>query len=296
MAVGIGLAAVGIVTSLWGGYKSSQASRLGGSLARDAAYANAEDALALGELNANYVMQAAENNARSILTIGEVNANYVERSTQRNMMLFGLEADEDVRRFVRYEKVTAGAIRTMAGAAGVQTNTGSPLYYLNDQMNEGIRQRKFMTNKHLLTLWRMEQEGSDQAYIYRVTARENANVTLANAALQAEVTIAESLARAEAERRGGDIAYKTGQAQASAAMWQGVAGAVNAGIGAYSAFASPTPTTGVPKYISSSTQPALGNSGFATTQGINQFGSNFAAGLDIPGVGNGGYSLRMPRI
>jgi regulator of protease activity HflC (stomatin/prohibitin superfamily) len=87
-----------------------------------------------------------------------------------------------------------------------------------------------MLNKHLQTLWTMEQEGSDRAYIYRLTAGENAKVTVANAELSARVTIAEAEARSASMERGGDIAYETGNANASAAMWGGIGNAI-AGIG-----------------------------------------------------------------
>mgnify|MGYP001812600627 CR=1 FL=1 len=201
-------------------------------------------------------------------------------------MLYGMQADEEVRRHIYAEKMTAGSIRAMAGAAGVQTNTGSPLYYLNAQINEGLNQRQFMLNKHLQTMWTMDQEGQDKAYIYRLTASENASVIMANAELQAGVALAEAQARADAMRRSGDVAYETGQAQGSAAMWGGLGNAIGTGITGYQMGFFGAPPTSINQSFNSSSMfgtsnPYLGgwnqsqnwNSSFAPGTGYLAFGA-----------------------
>jgi len=198
-------------------------------------------------------------------------------------MLYGMQADEEVRLFTRYQKKQAGAIRAMPGAAGVQTNTGSPLYFLNAEIDEGIRQKRFMLNKHLQTLWTMEQEGSDRAYIYRLTASENANVTVANAELSAGVTIAEAEARAASMERGGDLAYETGNANASAAMWGGVGNALTGISNAAQLWPSAPPPATLPQNLNM-TNPT----GFNNTIGWMNPAANFT-GLGNSSMFGGGW-------
>ena len=228
-----------IVWDLFSGYKKSEDYKQAGESAKWASYQNAGDLINMGHINAEAMMAAAHNTAGSILRIGEYNASAVERATERNLKLYGMQADEEVRRHVYAEKYTAGSIRAMAGAGGVQTNTGTPLHYLNSQIDEGLRQRVFLQDKHKQTMWTMEQEGKDKAWIYRVTAQENANVILSNAELQAGVALSEAQMRAAAMQRSGDQAFYQAEASASSALWGGLGNAVMTGISGFSNFGNP---------------------------------------------------------
>ncbi|MCP3868903.1 MAG: hypothetical protein GY703_12560, partial [Gammaproteobacteria bacterium] len=135
------LVAAMAVSSLYSGYSASKAAKKGGAAAREAAFANAADIRGFGEFNSANILGVGAVNAAAIRDVGEINAEYIERSTERNIMLYGLQADEDVERHVRAEKQVAGDIRARASGSGIQVNRGSPLQFLNAQVDEGIRQR-----------------------------------------------------------------------------------------------------------------------------------------------------------
>ncbi len=229
------------VASLYSGYKSSQAQREGGEAAREASYLNASDLRDLAHSNASAYRAAGAVNAGAIRTIGEANALAVENKTARNILLYGLQATEDRRRHVLNEQLTAGTIRAMGGASGVQTNTGSPLHYLNAQVDLGIRERRYGDIKAYWTVRNMKEEGEEQAHVIRLTADQQAMVTEYNASLQAELSLAESLRQATAMERSGDVQAATGAAQGSAAMWGGIGNAVGAGADAYSSYVNQPP-------------------------------------------------------
>jgi hypothetical protein len=229
------LGIIGIGTSLFSGYKSSSALKSSSKAAREAAYANAEDLRALAESNSGAYREAGAYNANSIRYVGEANALAVENATTRNMFLYGMQADEDRRRHILQQKLTAGTIRAMVGASGVQTNTGSPLHYLNSQIDLGIRERRYGDLKAYWTLRTMFEEGEERASVIRLTADQQADVTEYNANLQAEMSYAEAMRQATAMERSGDVTMATGNAQASAAMWGGLSNALGAFSTAYNA-------------------------------------------------------------
>ena len=235
------LAGGSAAASIYGGYKSGQAAKEGGEAARDASYANAADLREFSGINADLLLGAAGRNAQAQMTIGEANAGAIERAVTRNLMLYGLQAGEEVRRHKYGERMSAGRIRAMVGAAGVQTNTGTPLAFLYSQVDEGIRQRKFMETKHAQTMWTMAEEGKDRAGVTRLTASENAAVIMSNAEAQAAVSVLDAERQASSMERSGDIGALTGAAQGSAAMISGFANALGSIGAAYSSFnTSPT--------------------------------------------------------
>lgn len=225
--------------SLLQGYFGSKAAKASGRAQQEAAYANAADLREFAGINANLLLGAANRNAEAQLVIGEANASAVERATLRNLMLYGMQADEEIRRHIYGERMAAGRVRAMVGAAGVQTNTGTPLMFLYEQVDEGIRQRKFMVAKHDQTMWTMAEEGKDKAGIMRLTASENAAVIMSNAEAQAHVSVLDAERQAKSLERSGQVAYATGQAQGTAALLSGIAGAVGS-YAQWSAANSPT--------------------------------------------------------
>lgn len=166
----------------------------------------------------------------------------------------------------------------MAGAAGVQTNTGTPLHYLNAQVDLGIRERRYGDLKAFWTLKNMEEEGADRAGITRLTASEQASVMEYNAAMQAEMMLAESQARAAATERQGDLAYDQGQAQASSMLWGGISNAFSGFANTYNAMGGSWP------WQAGGTGSTYNYSGSAFNQS-SSFGSTYAPGF-APG---GGY-------
>jgi hypothetical protein len=270
MPLALGFAFATAVTSLYSGYKSASALTRGGQLAREAAYANAADLRELAAFNSAGYREAGAVNAGAIMTVGEANALAVENATARNLLMYGMQAGEDRRRHLIQERMTAGQIRAMAGASGVQTNTGSPLHYLNAQVSLGIRERRFGDIKAYWTLRNMYEEGTEQAAVIRLTAEQQAMVTEYNAELQAEMSYAEAMRQATAMERSGDINAAVGAAEGSAAMWGGISNALQAGVGMYRAFGGLTP----------------GGLGGGTTSGAYSFGmSSFS---QSPGWYQGG--------
>jgi len=225
--------AVLAAASLFSGYSASQSAKKGGAAAKDAAFANAADIRGFGEFNAGNILNVGAVNAQAIVDVGEVNATYIERSTERNIMLYGLQADEDVNRHIRAEKQVAGDIRARASGSGIQVNTGSPLQFLNTQVDEGIRQRDYMILKHTETIFTMAEEGKDKAFVTRFTSEKNAEVTMANAEANAAMALANAELSATQQERSGELAQTAGAIAGQQAMIQGITGAISAGVGSY---------------------------------------------------------------
>ena len=235
MPLDIALAVGSSLVSLFGGYSASKSAKRYGKLAREAAYANASDLRGFGEFNAANIAAVGAINAGAIIDVGEANATYIERSTERNLYLYGLQAGEDVRRHLTAERQVAGDIRARASGSGIQVNTGSPLQFLNAQVDEGITQRKYMVLKHTETIQSMGEEGADKAFVTRYTAEKNAEVTMANAEANASMALANAELAASQSERSGDLAQQSGQVAGSAAMIQGIGSAVSLIGNAYSA-------------------------------------------------------------
>lgn len=204
------------------GYSSSRVYRAQAEAMR----ANAADLRALAEQNYDAYLKAGNVNADAVLKVGEANALAIERATARNMHMYALQADEDRRRFVINQKITAGAIRAPVGAAGIQINTGSPREYLVDQVKLSIRERRFGDIKTYWTLRNMFEEGEDRAYVTRLTAEQQARVIQTNASIQAEMSLADAERQAKAMERGASVASKTASAIMTNAALDAIASVV----------------------------------------------------------------------
>ena len=200
----------------------------GGQLSKDASYANAADAERLGALNAGAITGAASNNASMMREIGYANANAIADATKHNLQMYQIQSQEELRLHKRDQRWHAGEIRAMQASTGVQIGTGSPLAYLNSEITKGIQEQHFMETRDNWTMLGMTDEGLKQSLLTVKSANYNAKVTQDNAALQAQVTIAESIAQAAAMRRQGDISAQVGVANAQAARANGTAGAIGA--------------------------------------------------------------------
>ena len=271
--------------SLFTGYKQSKAYEKGGEAAKWAAYLNASDLRDLALFNSSGYREAGSVNANAIRVIGEANALAIERATARNVMMYGIQAGEDRRRHILQERLTAGSIRAMPGGAGVQTNTGSPLHYLNAQVDLGIRERRFGDIKAYWTIRNMSEEGADRAYVTRLDAEQRAFVTEYNAELQAEMSYLEAMRQATAMERSGDVQQATGSANASAAMWGGIGNALSAGLSAYTSMGGTFPWT-------SPTSGAYNYSGSSYRNASNPWG--YSSGYNPTGMGPAGSLYNTP--
>ena len=286
------LAIGSMVGSLWGGYQRKKAADAGGQAAYDAAFANASDLRNFAGFNADAILGAAGRNAQAQLTIGEANASAIERATARNLMLYGMQADEESRRHIYGEKMIAGRIRAMVGATGVQTNTGTPLMFKYSQIDEGIRQRRFMEMKHYQTMWTMTEEGKDKAYVTRLTANENAAVIMSNAEAQAAISIADAERQAAAMERSGEVSQAGAEAQGTAAMISGITGAIGAGMQGYQLGAFDFLSSAGSNIAASWNQPSFGwqSSGWGGGTGIGPQSSFGNTGIS-QGFTVGGYRI-----
>ena len=210
------------------GEEASELMMEGGALSKDASYANAADSERLGALNAGAITGAAQNNATMMREIGYANAQAIADATAHNLRMYDLQSREELKLHKREERWHAGEIRAMQASTGIQIGSGSPLAYLNAEITKGIQERHFMQDRDAWTMLGLADDGLKQSLLTVKSANYNAKVTQDNAALQAEVTIAESIAQAAAMRRQGDISAQVGVANAQAARSQGAAAALGA--------------------------------------------------------------------
>lgn len=274
--------------SLYSGYKQKKAYEQGGDMAQEVAYLNAADLRQLALFNSAGYRQAGDINANAILTIGEANAIAVENATSRNMLMYGMQSQEDRRRHILQERMTAGSIRAVAGGSGIQVNTGSPLRYLHSQVDLGIRERRYGDIKSYWTLRNMFEEGTERASVIRLTADQQAMVTRYNAELQAEMSYLEAMRQAQAMERGGDAQQAVGSANGSAAMWGGVSNAISSGLGVYNAFGGSFGWL-QPSGAGPTTSGAYGYSGSTYSNASNPWG--YSSSYNPVGMGPQGYGM-----
>ncbi len=224
------LAAAMTVFNIIGGMKKSSAIKKGGKLSHDAFDENADDVEEVAEINVASVLGAATNNARAIRNVGEANALAVERATLANLMHIKMQGVEDVRLHRKAERELIGEIRARSASTGFVAELGSPQYFRNAQLEEGYRRRDYQIKKIVLTALTTAQAGKDRRDIFRYESEQKAGVIQSNADLQATVIRADAGARAASMRRQGDIALATGNAQASAAMWDGISSGISSGV------------------------------------------------------------------
>ena len=227
-AIQAGLSIFGAISSSSAADEASELAMQGGELSKGASYANAAAAERIGALNAGAITGAAANNASMMREIGYANAQAIADATVHNLRMYDLQSKEEVRLHRREERWHAGEIRAMQAGTGIQIGSGSPLAYLNSEITKGIQERHFMETRDAWTMLGMADDGLKQSLLTVKSANYNAKVTQDNAALQASVTIAESIAQAAAMRRQGDISAQVGVANAQAARANGMAGAIGA--------------------------------------------------------------------
>jgi hypothetical protein len=244
----------------------------GGKLSKEASYANAADAEALGSLNAGAITRAASTNAAMYSEIGYANANAIAQATQHNLGMYQIQSDEEQKQHRRGEKWHAGEIRAMASGSGIAINSGSPLAYLQSEITKGVEERFYMGRRDALAMIGIGEEGLTKSLLTVKSANYNANITIQNAALKANVTIAEAMAQAAAMRRQGDISEQVGVANAQAARSQGQAAAIS----------------GISNAVSSATN-AYSTWKAGQTSVPYRASNSYGVGTYQPGSGQGGF-------
>ena len=219
------LSLAGLGLSLFQGLRSSQKASSAGQSAYNQGMFNAAQAGYFGELNAAAHMEAAGINAAMTQEIGELNAWYIERAGQRNLKMYGIQSDEEMRRHVRAEKLHAGQIRAVQSGTGIQVNTGSNLRYLHDQIDEGLRQRHFLAVKHAETKKSIYMDYTDKAYATRKSAALQAEAIMANGAISADMAMFGAQQQQQSYLYSAQLAQQQGQQASSDALW-GMLGSV----------------------------------------------------------------------
>lgn len=213
------LSAIGLGLSLFQGFRSHKQAGQASQAGWQQAQFNAQQANYFGQLNAGFAMEAAGHNAAMVREIGELNAWYIERAGERNLKMYGIQSDEEKRRHIRAEKMHAGAVRAAQSGSGIQVNTGSNLRYLNDQIDEGLRQRHFMLVRHAETKSSIKMDYTDRAYVERKGAALRADAIMANGAIAADQAMAEAQYQSNSYLQQGMLAQQAGSQAQSNAMW-----------------------------------------------------------------------------
>lgn len=228
-------AAAGVAASLYGASQSKKAGEEaeelmleGGALSKSASYANAADVEGLGSMNAGAITGAAQNNAAMMRDIGYANGIAIADATLQNLNLYKIQSDEEVKLHRRGERWHAGEIRAQLSSTGVMVNSGSPMAYLQSEVQAGIQERHYMQQRDAYTMLSMADDGVKQTLLTVKEANYNAQVTQQNASLQAGVAMAEATAQAAAMRRQGDISAQVGVANGQAARAAGSSAALSA--------------------------------------------------------------------
>lgn len=236
MAIGIALSGLGIATSLYGAYRGAKSSKAAGSAARDVAYANALDIMSFANANAGALQATAAINAGATRQVAYANAQNIEKAAERNIVMFAFGLQEEVYRHMQREKLLGGEAQVMAAASGwVSDRPGTtPRRMIEAVYDEGKRSRDFLKKRGALTILTMGQQAQDDAALQRLTGDVSANAMVANAAIGADMARLEGAMRAEASRREGDLALRTGNSAAVSTALSGISSALNSGYNLWS--------------------------------------------------------------
>ena len=288
------LSLAGLGLSLFSGLRQSNQAKQSAYAGSQQAMYNAQQAGYFGQLNHDAMMEAAHINAGMTMEIAELNAGYIERAGERNLKLYGIQADEEKRRHIRAEKMHAGQVRAAQSGTGIQVNTGANLRYLHDQVDEGLRQRHFMLVRHAETKKSMKLDYMDRAHVTRESGRLQAEAIMANGAIGAEMALAESQYQQNQYMMQSSQYQQAGNQAGSNFMW-GALGSVGKfalgggfddislpgifSFGSSSANAAPPLLRAATPSAPSMLMQSSANRSLTTSGGINSFASNFMGSL-----------------
>ncbi len=177
---------------------------------------NAADLLATATRNNELNLQIADYNAAALKETGLANAVLIEENALRVADAMADQSVEEIRRHIRGEKQLAGEIRVQYGASGFQVNQGTPLHFLNTELNEAKNERDYMAETAKQTIFNyVETEKARAAESIRA-ANEAAEATLFNAGVQAEIYLNEQVGLAAQTQRSGANTAASIEAQSDA--------------------------------------------------------------------------------
>lgn len=193
-----------------------------------AARENASILIDVTDENIALGLEAAGWNAAQVEALGEYNAAAVERARDINAELMAIEALERMRQHILSEARTAGTIRAMNASSGLSANEGTPLYYLNDQMDEMLHSRKYTAMVDTKSVLGYIEQESTRADLIRLESSMQADAIRFNAAIEGEIARNDAEARAQQMINSGGQAMAAARIQAQGQLIQGVLGAVSA--------------------------------------------------------------------
>lgn len=195
--------------------------------AREAARFNATALLSLAGKNTAVSAGAAAYNSDVVLQIGAANSSRVKANAVRNGELMTIELEEELRRHIRGEKQLAGTIRAQYSGTGFNVNTGTPLRYLHDELDEAERSRNYLAKKGRISVANYLMQEFDRASLIELESVLNAEAILFNQEAESSIYLNEAIAQASATRRGGELNANNLNSQADQLIISGVSDIAN---------------------------------------------------------------------
>ncbi len=206
-------------TVVSGAYSASQ-QRSAGRDARIQGEQNAQSILDTALRNQEIQNEVADYNAGLTQAFYNSKARIIEETAQRNAELMTMEYEEELRRHIRGEVQLAGQIRSATAATGFQVNQGTPLIYMNNELDEAERERDYIETRGTLTVFNYLTEQQELADGARIEGQQKADQMRFNAAAEAEIYLNEQVGVSEATRAQGQSLYRQARSGSNATLIQ----------------------------------------------------------------------------
>lgn len=196
------------------------------ALAQEIGGKNADNLIATTEKNRALSKYAAGYTAANILYTGDANARSVEDAARRNYKLMGVQTAYTNQQMELAERQLAGEIRARAAATGVSVNEGTPLHTLNQEVAEARFDRSITVGTQKLSAMGYLLDKQQEADLIRLDAKQRADMTVFNEAINSQIAWNEALAQAASMRMGAEMNSKSLRIQANSALYNGLGDAM----------------------------------------------------------------------
>ena len=197
------------------------------ALAQEIGGKNADNLIATTEKNRALSKYAAGYTAANILYTGDANARSVEDAARRNYKLMGVQTAYTNQQMELAERQLAGEIRARAAATGVSVNEGTPLHTLNQEVAEARFDRSITVGTQKLSAMGYLLDKQQEADLIRLDAKQRADMTVFNEAINSQIAWNEALAQAASMRMGAEMNSKSLRIQANSALYNGLGDAMS---------------------------------------------------------------------
>jgi hypothetical protein len=213
---------IGETLGIIDGVSSSSDLRDAAALAVEIGSKNADNLIATTEKNRALSKYAAGYTAANILYTGDANARSVEDASRRNYKLMGVQTAYTNWQMELAERQLAGEIRAQAAATGVSVNEGTPLHTLNQEVAEARFDRSITVGTQKLSAMGYLLDKQQEADLIRLDAKQRADMTVFNEAINSQIAWNEALAQAASMRMGAEMNSKSLRIQANSALYNGL--------------------------------------------------------------------------